>query len=1116
MSILVGHGRLGSESALRDFIDLVDESVHQKDLTVEIRPILEVSGWTLESGTTFVIPFEQFFDGTRIDVVGVKSLLDTGLVRVETLQACRDTPGSFFYDVDVEFADISGLMITQWDILGAFWDLGGPDVKWDQFPRLFVHLFDSSNPNSTTTVIKSGFFYSNRSMVQPSLGPSKELNGGFENWTDGMPDNWIGSATTVEFWDDTVTDWDDAGTFWDPVLSFATEEISDVRVGNSALRMEREGSESVTETQTIMGFVIGKNYRISGSYSIDHRSGVTRIQIKDTSTSSWIGADGRSTVGTAHNFEFFDTAGKYRRFIIDFRAHAVSIDLSLIAQGTGSGVIVTWDDIKVRRIWRFNRYEPRLSVGDVPRSQSGSNDIFFGGKRIGTGGITLLNNDGQLEKLIAQFEWMNQEVVVSSGGVFSDGQEIHIEDYRQTFNGLIQSIEVTDDECSFSLQDVRAFFHINLPDRVYDDVEFPNMNTQKSIGKVRPIFFGVKENIDPVRIDKTANSYGIYEICDAEKAPNGMKAINTVYSYLDVTAAGLQRADQRLQLVLNTDFSMNLATGVLTVLRDIGPYEITDENNQLDFDEGGSELTAVLTEGVYAAEDLAVEVQIQMRAVGSSDNGSSYSESTHKITIDKVAGTLNLRIKSGTNKTTGPWRFLGYKPSADKTGSLSYEAENVLFNDVDRDHTIRVDAQGVKDDASGTFTGVAHGLIDVGADITRALLVKYMNKSSTIIDEVSFLFARERAPESLAIYLNESTLTKNIFDRLEFSNIANIVVNGEGKVFYKVYVGIVPDGIKTIEERDIREFSSSRSVTDIFNTIRINHDKDPTTGQFQTRQAEDNSVQIRLGRPDIREFETYIKRADNAISAANRLLELSRTAARKISVGAIGGKFVDLEVGDKVKLNRKRALSIGGVINNEVFRIISVSKAQQEGEADFELTDDRVTVASQACISSCQAFCQSTCQELCQQACQTTCQLNTQDGCESSCQQECQIGCQDTCQIGCQQDCQLQCQDTCQLVCQGVCESSGCQTNCETASCQLACQLSCQTTCQGSCQGACQTGCQDLCQVTCQTAKEQECTQACQTTPCQLSCQLNCQDSCQFSCQDTCQTSGCQTQSEGG
>ncbi len=1108
MTTLIGHGALGVDDALRDFIDLVDESQHQKDTIITIQPILEVEEWSLESGDTYVSSYEQLFDGRRIDVVGIQTLLDSGLTRVESLAICNVTPGSYFYDPDIKFNGSA----TQWDLVGIFWDID-PEDKWDQFPRLFIHLFDDSNPNDTVVVAKNGFYYSTREMVQPALGPRKETNGDFEEWIDEVPVGWIGTGTGLESWDDTLTDWDDVGAFWDPVLSFITQDTSHVRSGFSSMRMEQTGSESVTETQTIDSFIVGKLYRVDGYYSVDSRSGVAQITIKDTDSASWIASDGRAVAPTIQKFEFGDTAGLYRRFIIDFRAHATSIDFGLIAQGMGDGVIVNWDDFEVRRIWRFNRYEPRVSAGNIPRSQSGSNDIFFGGQRIGTGSVSLINSDGQLERLVAQFEWMNQAVIVGAGGAFQDGQEIHIDDYRQVFSGLIQGVSINDDECKFDLQDLRAFFHISLPSRVYDDVEFPNMNTQKSLGAVRPIFFGIKENIDAVRIDLTVNDYGIYETCDTQKSPNGMKSVGPVFAYLDETSAALQRTDQRSQLVLNVDYSMDLDTGELTILRDVGPYEITDENNLMDFDEGGAELTAELDLGIYSAEDLASEIQLQMRAVGSVDQFCDYSESTHKITNSKTAGTLNLKIKSGTNKTTSPWKLIGYKPSADKTGSLSYEADNVIFDDVDRDHVIRFTARGFKDDSVGTFTGTANASIEIGADIDKVILINYMNKSPTVIDEASFLFARQRAPESLTIYLNEAVSTQTIFNILEHSNIANIVVNGEGKVFYKVYVGEVPDNIKTIQPRDIQEFTSARSVADIYNTIRVKYDKDPTTGQFKTRQAEDNSVQLRLGRPDIREFETYLKQSDNANSAANRLLELARTAARKISVSAIGGQFVDLVVGDKVKLTRGRALSIGGQINDEVFRIISVSAAQQEGQAEFELTDDRVTVASQACISSCQQFCENSCQQLCEQSCQATCETACQDACENSCQQGCEQGCQDSCQLGCEDICENACQDICQQVCQGVCEGMGCQTVCETSSCQLACQLACQTVCQADCQGACQTGCQTGCEVSCETGCEVSCETACEQG-CQTTCQLNCQQGCEFSCQSGCEQQECQFPSE--
>lgn len=1114
---LIGHGQLGSQDSLRDFVSLVDETSHQKDLTIELRPVLVIEDWAVESGNMYVASFEQFFDGRRLDVVNVKSLLDTGLTRVESTAQCEATPGSFYYDPDIEYPDINGLMVTQWDLAGINWD--GAGLLWDQFPRIFIHLFDGSNPNNTIVVGQCGFYFATRAMVQPALGSRKETNGDFENWDDGVLDGWEGIANGIDFWDDTVTDWDDVGAVWDPVLSLITQETEDVRSGLSAVRFTPSGSNFALNQQQIDTFIEGKQYRISGFYKVN--SGTAGVQIQDSAATRFVGPDGRTIATSTHSFLFTDTGEEWRRFFIDFRAFTTSFLIKFGGIGTGSGADVLFDNLRIQRIYRQNYYEPRVASDNIPRNQSGSNDIFFGGKRIGSGSVSLINSDGYMERLVADFEWMNCDVIVMSGGAFLDGQEISVEDYRQTFSGLIQDIDINDEEATFQLQDLRAFFHRTLPNRVYDDVEFPNMDTKNFLGKVRPLFFGAKENIRAARIDLTAFDYGVYEICDAENSPNGMKSVDLVYAYVDETSATLQRPDQRNQLTFGTDFNMDLATGYLTVLRDIGPYEITDENNFIDFDEGGSELTAELTIGIYAAADLASEIQTQMRAVGSSDLTCSYSEVDHKISIGKGAGTLNLLIKSGSNKDIAPWKLIGYKPSADKSGSLSYEAENAMFEDVDRDHIIRINAQGFKDDAVGTFTGIPLGLIEIGSDILRVILVKYMGKSPSVIDEASFLFARQRAPESLAIYLNESTSTKDIFSRLEFSNIANIIVSGDGKVSYKVYVGDIPSNIKTIEDRDIQSFNSGRSVADVYAVIRVRHDKDPTLGNFKTRQAEDESVSIRLGRPEPREFETYIKKSDNAISAANRLLELARTANRRIETTTLGGQFVDLNVGDKVRLNRKRALAPGGRIQNQVFRIISVSKQEVEGLVDMKLVDDRVTVANDACISVCQQFCEGgNCQVGCEQICQEFCQINLQGPCASSCQQDCELGCQESCQTTtCEETCETTCQDSCELVCQ-ACEGGGCQQQCES-SCQSGCEVGgCQTVCQtAGCQSACQQGeCQAACQSECQSDCQQgvTCQTNCQTgVNCQETCEQNCQSGCQGTCQSGCQTGACQTISEG-
>jgi hypothetical protein len=923
-------------------------------------------------------------------------------------------------------------------------------------------------------------------------------------------------------WDAGGLNWDASpSNIWDGESASFTQDTSDFKVGTSSVKIT-VGSGDIRSARVDLSIKAGMKYRWFGWYKVEG-SASAKLRV-GTSVGSPLGAtsivgDGRNYTNTQTFLELDGISGEWRRFVFDFVANSDSQRLVIQANGTSGEGIVWFDGLELRPIFRYNWYEPRISSSSLPSIDTGSNDIFFGGKSIGSGSVSLMNHDGFLERLVAELEWMNQNVLIDVGGQFIDTpQPIMADDWFRGFTGLVQDLTATDTEVTFNLQDQRVFFHIKLPPRLYDDQDFANMDLRKQ-GAVRPLFFGAKENINPVRIDKSATTgYGTYELADTLEAPNGIAGVSVAYTYIDSTAAGIQQSSERLQLSQGVDYSVDTAAGSVTVLRDVGPYVINDRDRRLNFDEGSTELTAVLTSGFYTATSLATEIQTQIRAVGSADLTCVYSDTTHKFTIAKGAGTLNLLIKTGTNADSSPWFQLGFDKGSDKTGSLSYTAEDPTFEDVDRDHVLRFNATGYKDDTAGTFTGTSGALIEIGSDILRMLLVNYMKKDSSIADEASFLFARQRAPETLSLYLNSSISTKDIFDRLEFSNIANIIVNGQGKVFYKVYVGDIPAEITILRDSDFESFESSRSNSEVFTTIRVKYDQDPTTGNFEAREATDSSVIVRLGRPDLKEFETFIKRGDNAISAAGRMLELSKFAARKVSATSLGSKLLKLEVGDKFQLSRDRAIARGGKILNEVFRLISISKNPLDGRVSFIATDDRITVASQACIVSCQQLCENTCQEECEVVCQLGCQLTCEDGCENTCQVTCEQTGQEECQLGCQETCETECQVGCQIVCEVGCQGPSCQTNCE-ATCQGCGQTSCQTVCQTGCQGSCQVSCQDACETnpcqnSCQTGSS--CQNNCQTgITCQETCETNCQDGCQTGCQGGCQTAGCQAVSEG-
>jgi hypothetical protein len=981
---------------------------------------------------------------------------------------------------------------------------------WDQVRQLYVNLSDGSDPSDTTVAAVVPFHFASKALILPDLsGNNLVTNGDFENWTGGSPDNFTKTGTgTVD------------------------EETTDVKINSSAARLTAAdttvGGQTILTTGNIT-LVSGHRYRLHGYYKTigtNATQGVIRVRDNFATPNAFVHTDGTNWEDVASfdgDIDLNNTGDAWKRFIVDFRAessgnHVVTFETKSGGSGTS---IVLYDGIVMERIYRYYPYDPRVSNSSIPSLETGSPDIYFAGKQIGSGDVSLINSDGFIERLVAELQWMSQSVIVKIGGAIeaSDGTtvELDVNQYFAQMTGLIQRINITDDIATFDLDDERTFFHQQIATDLYSEDDLPNLSLTKTDGRIKPVFFGVKSNITPFRVNVTANDYGVYEVADVSRAPNGIKEITTVYAYTSEEFAGLRLTTERLELVDGTDYTTDVDNGRFTISRDVGPYRVLDTNSRLDFNEGGAELTAELTSGLYTAQSLAAHVQTQLRDAGAADWNCAYSNTTHQITVSKDAGTANLLTKTGSHSSSTGWGLLGFNLGDDNTGSLSYEADNAIFDDVDRDHILRTDAKGYRDDASGTFTGTADALIEIGADILQTLLVRFMGKPSSAIDTTSFLFARDTAAESLSIYLRESTSTSEIFDTLERSNLGNIIIDGSGKIFYQIYVGTVADNITTVFDYDISDFSSSRASNEVFAKIRVDFDQDPSRGTFESVERSDTSVSVLLGRPDIKPVETYLKITDNAESLASRILELSSSAARKIQGTVIGGKLMRKEVGDKFKILKRRGLGKSGQISNEIFRIISLSKDALSGLVQFTATDDRVTVASQACVNECQGFCQSSCQSTCQQSCQDTCEIACQETCEASCQIACQSACQDTCQLACQSTCELTCQDTCQsscqatceLACQGGCEGGGCQTPCES-SCQTACELGCQSPCESSCQTVCQQGCQSGCQITCQTGCQVTCQSTCEVS-CQSNCELNCQSTCELNCQVGCQTH-CQSQ----
>jgi len=105
-------------------------------------------------------------------------------------------------------------------------------------------------------------------------------------------------------------------------------------------------------------------------------------------------------------------------------------------------------------------------------------------------------------------------------------------------------------------------------------------------------------------------------------------------------------------------------------------FTVTRDNQNIDFNEGGSPLLAVLNIGAYSATEFVAEIKRAMDAAGALTYTVTFNRSTRKITI-AATGTFALLCNSGSHVGSSPWTLSGFSTASDKTAAATYTGENV-------------------------------------------------------------------------------------------------------------------------------------------------------------------------------------------------------------------------------------------------------------------------------------------------------------------------------------------------------------------------------------------------------------------------------------------------------
>ncbi len=920
-----GIGGLGLQSGLRTYMDWERESARDPQAIVLVSPGTVVTGWSVYSGNCYVANVPLEWAGALLAVTSLRcGIAPYSLPRQQALADAVATAGSWYFDSSVIYS--SGL--RKWDdALGPWWDQ--PDARWDAGSvRLYVHLPGDADPATTTIVAEYLIALGSKGLVIPEFGKDLILDGGFERWTAGSLDHWsIAKVGGVH-------------------VTVSAETISVTR-GETALKIAFDGAQadpSCIASQTVLARAGLRQWYWAAYRTSEDASASLQPYVRVGAAGAYLQADGWSTAASGW-LALPQTYGEWRRLLFRVRPPADAtwtFDLRAwngddASSPSGS---VWFDSAGARPVHRYCYAEPRLSADALPEISQSRRDVEFGGLSVGSGTVEVVGADGALDDLLHDLDWSGRPLAIYSGGAFGNGEELGFEEWEAAASMLLSKEGPAWDDLRVSLPVVDAHerFNVPLPTRSYSKADFPNL-ADSAEGRSRAILLGPKTGITPVRIDETAVHYGIYEIADCQDSPAGLHGISAVYAYADEDAANAKDSARRVTLTTVTDYTKDLPNGRITLVSDVQIITITADKNRLYFDEGGAELVAVLTPGVYIPRTLAAHGTTAIATAGGSST-LAYEESgahAYEFKWSKASGTLNLRRSASASRTAEAWEAIGVASGDDLTGQLTYYSDAPLFADGDADtkHLVRADADGYADDALGTYTGTASAMIQTLAPMVRYLCSAVLQWPD-LIDDAAFDAATANSTEILGLYLGEQLNFRELLDRFEITAGAYIAIGEDGLLRCELVTATVPDNVVALADVDFLSFQMSRPCVDVCRLIQLDYDRDPSTGTPRSRTFESAAEVIRLGQTDTRTFETLHTDVNDAVTRGNAIRSASVARPRIIEC-EVPGYLLRSRIGRKYRITRTRAL--GGALDQVLFRVLGLRKRPLGARASVRLVE---------------------------------------------------------------------------------------------------------------------------------------------------------------------------------
>jgi hypothetical protein len=967
--VTIGHGDRGLRSNIPSWLEAQERSDATRYPLIECEFAVQIprgSNWAVYSGNAFSIRAHYVIGGILRDIVGVESSSSRVLTRVESASACVATSNSFFAD-----SYAARLAQETWDgPTPPGWD----DAYWDNYPPLdLIVNLGGENPTNHLVLPLLGFFYAGHAVRHPVLGPDLfDGNGDMEagtptGFTLDTAGNATGASTTDAYrgskaYSLTITNAVNAAG--------ATADYARYRRLLSSTRM-----------------VPGYRYRLSLRYKTTNPdlSGAIKPWVGVRVGASWgspgwveVSSDGLNTAAwtdvAAANSALYgeQTGGPWRSLLFEFflpssGANVVNVWFGVRNTGAaGTSGTVTFDDVRIQRVHRYHDYEDRITAAAIPSVEMASSGVVIGRRNVSLGSVTIANKPGDTEPLVLQLAnllLIRRGIRVVSAGEL-DGSQLVREDCRSYFYGRVSDVEASDAQVTMKLEDPTAdLLETKLPLEKLGLKNNPN-SALRDQGYARRMVFGSVLGdtwYRPQRIDKTASTgYGIYELADCTRSPAGLHTLYLVRSYwTGQEALNEKPVSGNMVLVDGTDFSKNLATGRITILRDVRDYAKDRNGNLLpaglfDFNIGAGNLTAAYTLGSGSATALAAHLTTIFTAAAGTDVTWTYSDTTHLFSCSRGGLTINLLPFSGANAKGAQllWQSIGFDTKADRSGVGPHVSDLATFTDVDKDHILTVECVGYKDDASGTYTGTPGLDLQFGFEFIHMILRAWLQVPPSKIATASFnrtAVAALAGSLSLPAVIQRMLVAspepaKDIITRLLQGMVSDLIVDGDGVWTFRPYLDISKidrSKLRLFTDDDILKdtFRVLQRPGDVFRSVEVTYER-YAYGKEVALVTWDIDVPLKYGREEVLALRTH-QFTDDVEQAGGGQVDAGRRVGNvygKMSAGpplavsfSVRGRMQDYVPSDRFRLTRSPALAPGGQITDQVFRVVHISHSMLLG-----------------------------------------------------------------------------------------------------------------------------------------------------------------------------------------